>query len=45
MRDYREYKEFYKLVGFFVIIAATFIFACKLTLWVVWAQQCINASL
>lgn len=45
MRDYRNYKELYKLVGFFVILAATFVFAFKLTSWLVWAHQCINASL
>jgi len=45
MHDYRNYRELYKYVGFFVILAATFMLAFKLTSWVVWANQCINASL
>jgi hypothetical protein len=45
MNDYREYKTFYKYVGFFVLIAGVFTIAFKLTTWVVWAHECINASL
>ena len=44
MRDYRDYKELYKLVGFFIILVATFMLAHKLTNWLIWAHQCINAS-
>jgi len=44
-KDYREHKELYKYVGFFVIIAAVFLFAFKVTSWVVWAHQCISASI
>lgn len=45
MKDYRTYKTFYRYLGFFVLIAGVFILAFKLTEWVVWAHECINASL
>lgn len=45
MRDYRTYKELYKLVGFFVICAATFLLAYKVTAWVIWANQYVDAAL
>ena len=45
MKDYREYKQFYKFFGFFVLIAVVFIIAFKVSSWVIWAHQCINASL
>lgn len=45
MKDYREYKELYKYVGFFIILAATFWLAFRVSSWLVWAHQCINASL
>lgn len=44
-KDYRDYKDFYKLVGFLTIVIATFLFAYKVSSWVIWAHQCINASL
>lgn len=45
MKDYKEYKSFYKYVGFFVLIAGVFTIAFKLTAWVAWAHECINASI
>lgn len=45
MSDYRTYTSFYKYLGFFVLIAGVFVLAFKLTSWVVWANECINASL
>lgn len=45
MRDYRDYKQLYKLVGFFIILIAVFTLSFKVTSWFVWAHQCINASI
>ena len=45
MKDYRAYKELYKHIGFFILLAAVYAFAFKVTAWLMWAHQCINASL
>lgn len=40
-----KYAELYKLVGFFVILFATFWLAFKLTNWAMWVHQCISAAI
>lgn len=45
MNDYRAYKELYKLVGFFAILAGTFWLAFRVSSWLMWAHQCISASI
>lgn len=45
MRDYRTYKELYKMVGFFTIIFAVALLAYKATSWVLWARQYVDANL
>ena len=45
MKDYREYRTLYKYLGFIIMLAAVYALAFKVTAWVMWAHQCINASL
>jgi hypothetical protein len=45
MHNYKDYKEFYKLVGFFTVVIGTFILVYKVSSWLIWAHQCINAAI
>lgn len=45
MKDYREYKQLYKYIGFFTLTLGVLVLTWKLTNWVLWLHQCINASL